>query len=564
MLGIYRSSTGCNRARYGIRAMQPKGRLMCEKASGGCIRRWRLLLPTILISGVTLLAHVVAHGAVILQPDLGIERVGVLANSQQPSQLAFGPDGRLYAAIANRNNPNATSVVSFAYNPKGTLTDQQVAASTGGALGIAFAPVSLGNFGDPGVATTTGMYLTDGLRNGVSNLRVLTPNANGIYGGLGGTNTVVAQNIAGSIFHQAEQMVAQRKSDGSVALYVGTGLRSLDGVAPPPTGPTNSRETAWNGTISWIKDTRQVNGKVTDSAGFGMTGNAASNSAPDFSNAGPYTSTEANKLVVHSSGARNPFGLALDASGNLWFTNNFSRSQSNGTFDGTIDPVTHTVKGYTTGDPGAGPDLKNNVHDQLFKAMEKGDYGYNNLNWRDDASHSNTEVVSRAGVDAGFFDRKNLVRSTTFDNLSAPPGGFAEYDQSDINHIKGLGPSSSANGLEFYTGASFPASYRGEAFITRWTSIIRDTTGHSILYADLVAVDPTTGNVRRIADSFVQPIDVLEDGFGNLLIADFGDGSIWRIFSTSVPEPSTLLLFVLGGIGLVMRRRSRPGATNRP
>ena len=34
-----------------------------------------------------------------------------------------------------------------------------------------------------------------------------------------------------------------------------------------------------------------------------------------MSNAGPYTSRAANKLIVHSSGARNPFGLALDGNG---------------------------------------------------------------------------------------------------------------------------------------------------------------------------------------------------------------------------------------------------------
>jgi len=525
---------------------------MCEhklEALSVCNRRQRFFLSTLVISLVMTLAHPIVRGATILQPDLTIERIGVLDQQRQPAQMVFGPDDhRLYISIVNRNAPSAVSVVSYAYDPKGNLADEKGVASTGGALGIAFAPVSLGNFGGPGVVTTTGMYLTDGLRNGVSNLRVLTPNASGIYGGPGGTNTAIAQNIAGSTYHQADQIVTQRKKDGSVALFVGIGVRGVDGVAPYPPGPGRARETAWNGTISWIRDTRQVNGTVTDSAGFGMTGNSDS----DFSNSGPFTSKAANKLVVHSSGARNPFGLALDGKSNLWFTNNFNRSQSDGTFDGTIDPVTHTLKGYTTGDPGVGPDLKNNVHDQLFKAVEKGDYGSNNTNWRDDAVHSNPEVTSRAGVDAGFFDPKKLVRSTTFDNLSEPLGGFAEYDQSDINHIVGLGPSSSSDGLEFYTGHAFPASYRGDAFIARFVGTIRDKTGHSIEYADVVAVDPTTGIGRRIARSFVQPIDVLEDSFGNLLVADFGDGSIWRI-SAAIPEPTVIFLFAAGGMVLLLR-----------
>ena len=111
---------------------------------------------------------------------------------------------------------------------------------------------------------------------------------------------------------------------------------------------------AYGGTISEILDLKQVNGLVTDSAGFGLTGVATSNSDPDYSNAGPYISTAVNKLIIQSSGTRNPFGLALDGSGNLWFTNNFNRSQSDGTFNGTIDPSTGLLYGITTGDPAPG------------------------------------------------------------------------------------------------------------------------------------------------------------------------------------------------------------------
>ena len=44
----------------------------------------------------------------------------------------------------------------------------------------------------------------------------------------------------------------------------------------------------------------------------------------------PYTTQSDGKLIVHSAGTRNPFGLCLDASGRLWFTNNFNRNQTNG------------------------------------------------------------------------------------------------------------------------------------------------------------------------------------------------------------------------------------------
>src|SRR6185369_16626700 len=142
-------------------------------------------------------------------------------------------------------------------------------------------------------------------------------------------------------------------------------------------------------------DLRQVNALAIDSAGFGLTGDYSTNAQPDLKNAGPYTSTAANKLIVHSSGARNPFGLALDGNGDLWFTNNFSTTQANGRFDGTIDPATHVLKGFDLGDldlpDRSAPDLKNNVHDQLFKAVPRGDYGNNNINWRNDARNSNPE-----------------------------------------------------------------------------------------------------------------------------------------------------------------------------
>ncbi|MDB5808087.1 MAG: repeat containing protein [Betaproteobacteria bacterium] len=528
-----------------------------EKPPHAASQRTRILATLIALAGGMAIGVELAHSATMLQPDLAIEKIGQIPEGP-PAQMVFGPDGRLYVSLANFN-ADAASAVSFAYNPIAALSNERVAATTGGALGIAFGPVSTGVAGDPGVATTTAMYLTDTARNGVSNLRVLTPDSAGFYGGAGSVNTPIVTNIAAG-YHQANQLVVTGNSDGSSSLYVGIGVRTPDGVSGYPNAG-NGRDTAYGGTISTIRDLRQVNGAVADSAGFGMTGNASTNNQPDFSNSGPYTSTAQNKLVVQSSGTRNPFGIGLDATGNIWFTNNFNRSQSNGTFDGTIDPATKVLKGFTIGDPAPGPNLRNNVYDQFFRAIVKGDYGYNNINWRDDAAHTNTEVKTRAAVDAGFFSPAKLVRSTTFDNLSRPPGGFALYDQSDINHILGLGPSSSSDGFAFYTADAFPAEYRGKAFIARWSPSVMDAEGNLIDYADIIAVDPVTGIARRIALGFANPIDVLEDGFGNLLVADYGDGTIWRISAFAVPEPGVYALLPAGGLFLmIVARRRRSSA----
>ena len=392
---------------------------------------------------------------VVLQPDLQITNIGT-ASDGPPAQMVFGPDGRLYMTLANFSGPNAASVESFAYSPSGGLSDERTEVSTGGALGIGFGPVSLGVYGQPSVQTVTGMYLTDTARtingNDVSNLRVLTQDQNGVWGGPnGGTDTIIVQNIPAG-WHQADQIIIKQNADGTSTLYVGIGVRTKDGALDYP-NPGNARDMAYGGTISEILDLKQVNGLVTDSAGFGLTGVATSNSDPDYSNAGPYTSTAVNKLIIQSSGARNPFGLALDGSGNLWFTNNINRSQSDGTFNGTIDPSTGLLYGITTGDPAPGPDLANNAYDQFFKDAPLADYGYNNSNWRNDAADDNPSVTSEAAVNAGFFNfAEHGVRSTTFDNLVAPPGGFAEYNESDINQIQGLGPSASADGVAFYTG----------------------------------------------------------------------------------------------------------------
>lgn len=82
----------------------------------------------------------------------------------------------------------------------------------------------------------------------------------------------------------------------------------------------------------------------------------------------------------------------------------------------------------------------------------------------------------------------------------------------------------------------------------------------TLIYQDLVAADPITGEVRRIAQGFANPLAVLSDGSGRLLVSDFGDGGIYVLpaVPSAVPEPSTFVLAALGPLvlGFVALRKT--------
>ena len=126
------------------------------------------------------------------------------------------------------------------------------------------------------------------------------------------------------------------------------------------------------------------------------------------------------------------------------------------------------------------------------------------------------------------------MASFTFDNY-VDPVATNEQDGSnpafntDHNPAApvGLGPSSSSDGLEFYQGNTFPLTFHHDAFVTRWNGTINDG-GDSLPYRDVVGVDIDTADVRRIASGFRNPLDVTEDGSGNLLVADYA-GSLFLI-----------------------------------
>ena len=139
------------------------------------------------------------------------------------------------------------------------------------------------------------------------------------------------------------------------------------------------------------------------------------------------------------------------------------------------------------------------------------------VNNRDDLGiwePAETIVVARRGANFGWPDcwpswkRRRLTGACA--GVTAP--------------VAYLEPHSSANGIAFYTGRSFPRRYRGRLFVAEWGQYDSARFGRKV-----VEVDPKTGRARVFADGFDHPLAVAVDWTGALLVADWGLGTIHRI-----------------------------------
>ncbi|MCW5774743.1 MAG: PQQ-dependent sugar dehydrogenase [Rhodospirillaceae bacterium] len=101
-----------------------------------------------------------------------------------------------------------------------------------------------------------------------------------------------------------------------------------------------------------------------------------------------------------------------------------------------------------------------------------------------------------------------------------------------------LGPHAAALGMRFYTGAMFPAAYRGRIFVARHGSWNRDRKfGYDVVTVAVTAdgsgakVEPfLTGLLDAAAnESHGRPVDVLVMPDGALLVSDDSNGIIYRI-----------------------------------
>lgn len=92
-------------------------------------------------------------------------------------------------------------------------------------------------------------------------------------------------------------------------------------------------------------------------------------------------------------------------------------------------------------------------------------------------------------------------------------------------------------GLTFYTGANFPANYRGGAFIGEHGSWDRDRlNGYKVVFVPFtngrpsgMAQDFLTGFLAGKGSTHGRPVGVAVDRFGALLVADDVGNTIWRV-----------------------------------
>jgi glucose/arabinose dehydrogenase len=105
--------------------------------------------------------------------------------------------------------------------------------------------------------------------------------------------------------------------------------------------------------------------------------------------------------------------------------------------------------------------------------------------------------------------------------------GGGSHCQGTIYPVALFEPHSSADGIVFYTGHTFPKRYRNDAFVAEWGDSVNNLgTGHILKDVHFAGTHVT---VSTFATGFANPLAVTVAHDGSLLVADYGTGIIWRI-----------------------------------
>jgi glucose/arabinose dehydrogenase len=141
--------------------------------------------------------------------------------------------------------------------------------------------------------------------------------------------------------------------------------------------------------------------------------------------------------------------------------------------------------------------------------------GQDNLGTSRDPEPADTLVVVKRGARYGWprcwADARTLRMAGRCSGVTAP----AAY----------LEPHAAAAGLGFYTGKSFAPGYRGSLFVAEWGQYYSRRFGRRVVHVEL----RRGGRVVPFASGFQHPLALLIDRRGGLLVADWGNGIVFRI-----------------------------------
>jgi glucose/arabinose dehydrogenase len=157
------------------------------------------------------------------------------------------------------------------------------------------------------------------------------------------------------------------------------------------------------------------------------------------------------------------------------------------------------------------------------------------VNERDEIGNDLVPDYMTSVRDGGFYGWPYSYYGQTVDNRVSPqrPDLVAKALKPDY----ALGPHTASLGLAFYTGATFPAAYRGGAFVGQhgsWNR--RPLNGYQVVFVPFsngrATMPPQaflTGFVDDKGKVRGRPVGVAVDGRGGLLVADDVGEVVWRV-----------------------------------
>jgi hypothetical protein len=230
----------------------------------------------------------------------------------------------------------------------------------------------------------------------------------------------------------------------------------------------------------------------------------------------PFTSDDKSKLRVYSTGARNPFGIAVQGAhrtGAVWF----SMNQQEEDVQGGVKP------------------------DEFHRTFHRADHGFPKL-YQTDGDMRNAHLVGpippisqpeQAGDPPVDIQMNSLDDNLT--NWKTDPTALASGFFNPANSVTApwatLGNHVSANGFDFYYGKN--ATFHGDALIARF------------LPGNIRAVDTMTGSQISLVSGLSHPLSVLRVP-GDTVIADSNYFWFLRFLGDPIPEPGTPLLLAVG------------------